>query len=132
MTISSASVDKDGVVSSAGGTAKALTSLGDTANSHNAFFEGPDFLTRNVAEFSTKTPKVSSSAPNGYTQQRSNLKLKFPLALDNGNVTINTVDIGVSCDIETTDAEKDTILSYAAQFLSDTDFSAFWKNQSVE
>lgn len=131
MSISTASILKDGTVATTGGTAQAFTSLGDTLNQHNAYFDGSDFLTRSECNFTVKAPKISASAPNGYTQARSTVIMKVPLALDNGSNTVNTIKIEFSSDVETTDAEKQTMIVYAAQLLHDTDFSAFWKSGST-
>lgn len=131
MSLETASVLKDGTVATTGGTAKALTSLGNTLNQHNLYLEGPDHLTRLEVVATVKEPKPSTNAPNGYTQARSTILLKSPLALDNGNSTVNTIQISFACDVEMTDAEKQTMLVYAAQLIHDSDFSEFWKNQSV-
>jgi len=132
MTIANGSILKDGTISVTGGTATDLSSLGNTLNQHHAYFDGTDYLTRSMAEFSIKQPKVSANAPNGYTQARSIMVIKSPLALDNGNTTFNSISINFACDVETTQAEKRTMLGLAAQMLSDSDFSDFWENQSTE
>lgn len=132
MSLANSSVLKDGTVSATGGTAKTLTSLGADLNQHDLFLDGTDIRTRTELVATTSKPKVKTSAPNGYTQQRSQMYLKVPLELDNGDRTVNTVQITFACDIETTDAEKDTILSYAAQLLSDSDYSSFWKDQAID
>jgi hypothetical protein len=53
------------------------------------------------------------------------------LALDNGNRTVNTFTLSLSVDPETTDAEIESMLVLAAQLLHDSDFSDFWKKQSL-
>ncbi len=131
MSISTASVLKDGTLSATGGTASALTTLGESLSEHKAYVDGPDFLTRSDISFTVKAPKVSSGAPNGYTQHRSICLIKTPLVLDNGNTTVNTVKIEFSTDVETTDAEKETLRVYAAQLLFDSDFDDFWKHGSL-
>jgi len=131
MTIKSASILKDGAVATTGGSAAAFTSLGVTMNRHKAFFDGTDHRTRSEVVATTKDPKVSASAPNGYTQARSNMLFKVPKLLANGLYTINTIQVSMSCDVETTQAEKQRLLGYAAQGATDSDFTSFWENQGV-
>lgn len=131
MSIEAGSILLDPTTSFTGGTAKAFTSLGQNGQIHEVVFDGTDYLTQSRASFKTKSPKISASAPNGYTQKRNEVIFKTPLALDNGNSTVNTVSIVLSADVETTEAEIETMLEYAAQLLADTDFSDFWKQQSL-
>lgn len=131
MTIQTASILKDGTVATTGGTAKAFSSLGNALGQHDVYFDGSDYLTRLQATFSAKTPKVSASAPSGYTQSRQTVVLKVPKALASGATTINTIKIEFAVDVETTDAEKSTMLVYGAQLLHDSDFAEFWKAGST-
>lgn len=85
-----------------------------------------NFLTKRNFDFTTKEPKVSSTAPNGYTQQRATFVLKAPYILTNGNRTVNTIRIEFACDIELTVAEKYELLLEASQVLGDLDFQGFW------
>lgn len=131
MSLTSASVLKDGTVATTGGTATALNSLGNTLNQHKLYMDGTDHLSRTEVLAVVKEPKVNAGAPNGYTQARSTITLKVPLALDNGNLTYNTLQISLACDVETTQAEKQTLMVYGAQVLADSDFTEFWEDQSV-
>lgn len=131
MSIAGSSILKDGTIATTGGTASALTSLGDSLTEHKAYLDGTDFLSRSEVSFSVKSPKVSVSAPNGYTQQRCVAIIKTPLVLDNGNTTINTFKIEFSSDVETTDAEKETLRVFAGQLIADSDFDDFWKHGST-
>jgi hypothetical protein len=90
-----------------------------------------NYLTKRTYEFSVKDAKPSSTAPNGYTQQRATCVFKAPFILDNGNRTVNTVRIEFACDIELTVAEKYELLLQASQLLGDTDFQGFWTNLSL-
>lgn len=132
MTISSGSILKDPTITPSGGTAQSLNSLGGTMERKDAYFDGTQVGSRNEVSFTTKSPKVSASAPNGYTQARCNAVIKSPLALDNGNATVNTGRIEFSYDVETTAAEKATLRLYMAQLLTDSDFTEFCDGQSVE
>lgn len=131
MAIEDGSVLLDPTTSFSAGTEKAFTSLGQNGNIHEVTFAGTNFITQMRAIFKTKGPKISASAPNGYTQQRNEVLIKQPFALDNGNSTICTVSIVMSTDVEMTSTEKETLMEYAAQFLTEADFQDFWKQQSL-
>lgn len=122
--------DPTSIVTS-GGTAKSLTSIGNDAKTRQTFFDGTDFLTRSNLNFEVRLPRTDGGAPGGYTQQRSIVVLKSPKVLANDEKTFNTLTINVGYDPETTDAEKDTMLAYGAQILSDSDFSDFLKDQAL-
>lgn len=132
MPINTASVLKDGVVATTGGVATAMSSLGSTLEKHEVFFDGADVRTRSSALFSARAAKPASGAPNGYTQERRKVIVRCPLLLDNTKMTVNTVAIEFAVDVETTQAEIDTLRSYAAQVIADTDFDAFWRSGSVQ
>lgn len=132
MTISTASVLKDGTVATTSGTATSLLSKGNTLLQHNCILDdGAVFALQSSLQFTTKEPKASESAPNGYTQGRNSVYLKAPLSLDNGKTTVNTGSISIACDSETTAAEKLTMRVYLAQILVDPDFTDFWDKQST-
>lgn len=132
MAIRLASILLDATVSFTAGTAKSLTYLGNSLQEVKTFWNGTDLRTRYEIFFSVKTPSVKADAPNGYTQARCVSYMKFPKTLINGKVTSNTLQITFSTDVETTDAEKQTYLNAAGQILLDTDFSSFWKAQSLD
>lgn len=132
MSIAAGSVKKDGtLLTPSDGTATAMNTLGNTRREHPVYFDGTDFLVRSDALFSVKTPKVSSVAPNGYTQARAILQIKVPLALDNGLSTVNSFNVEFSYDVETTAAEKATIRGLAAQIIYESAFDAFWDQLSM-
>lgn len=130
MSITSSSVLVDGTVATTGGTATGVI-VKDTNNPFVCVLnDASEFIDQTLIKFSTKEPYVDSSAPNGYTQKRSEVYVSVPLALDNGNYTKNTLRITLSVDHETTDAEVQSMLVLGAQLLHDTDFSDFWKKQA--
>lgn len=132
MTILNASILVDGTVATTGGTATTFVSKGNTLNAHSAIVDdSSEFIAQSTCNFSIKDPKVSVSSPNGYTQARNTVKFNVPLALDNGNYTVNTLTIQLSVDPETTDAEIESMLVFGAQLLHDSDYSDFWKKQSL-
>jgi hypothetical protein len=115
-----------------GGDDQALVSLGISANKNVVFFDGDtDFRTRRTIDFTTKAPTVQASAPNGYTQARSTALLKFPLELDNGERTVNTVRIEVAYDPESTAAEVEEMLEVAGQVVGTSAFFDFWKEHNL-
>jgi hypothetical protein len=132
MSIAAAAVLVGGSLTPSGGSSEDLTSLGIVSGVHRAIFNGSTFLDRSEAAFSVSEPKIKTDAPNGYTQQRCTMKLKFPLALDNGNSTFNTVEVKVSYDPETTASEVAEMCGEAAQFLVSSDLTSFWDSQSLE
>lgn len=132
MTIVAASVLKDGTVATTGGTATTLISKGQTLGQHDVIInDSAAFFAQSTISFVTKDPKPSVNAPNGYTQARCSAKLSVPLALDNEKVTVNTLTIQLAYDPEATAAEIESMLVYGAQLLKDSDFSDFWKKQSL-
>jgi hypothetical protein len=132
MSIESSAVLVDGTVATTGGTNTSVITKGQSLDSHKVILDdGAEFIDTSTIDFSIKDPKVNSGSPNGYTQARSSVKLSVPLALDNGNRTVNTFTLSLSVDPETTDAEIESMLVLAAQLLHDSDFSDFWKKQSL-
>lgn len=132
MSIDSASILVGGTTSTTGGSATTFIVKGDTLNEKRVILDNSAaFADETKVQFSIKDPVVNSGAPNGYTQARSTAKILVPLALDNGLYTVNTVTISVSFDPETTSAEKDNLIDLAVQLLNDSDYSDFWKKQSL-
>lgn len=132
MSIVSGSVLYDGTVATTGGTATSFISKGGTLAQLDVILDdSSEFKDQTKVEFKVSEPRVQTSAPNGYTQQRNVVKVLSPLDLDNSNRTINTLEIKMSVDHETTDAEIESLLVLGAQLLHDSDFSDFWKKQSL-
>lgn len=132
MGIQTSSVNIDGTVSTSGGTATGMIAKGNTLNEIQVILDdSSEFVEQTKIDFQVKEPVVKPSAPNGYTQARNTVRIYVPLALDNGNVTVNTLELKLSCDHETTEAEVQSLLVLGAQLLSDSDYSDFWKKQSL-
>lgn len=133
MSIRSSSILVDGTVAITAGTATASISKGNDLNIHTVVLDdSSEFIDQTTMVFTAKDPKVSASAPNGYTQQRNTVKINVPLALDNLQRTVNTVTVIVACDPETTDAEKASMRVLATNVLNDSDFTAFWDDGSLD
>lgn len=89
-----------------GGSTVIMKSLGGSLRSTTLYLsEGLSSILRKTVEVTSSAPAPSTSAPNGYTQQRVSLFFKFPKLLGNGNYTTNTMRIDMRYDPETTDAE---------------------------
>lgn len=132
MALTSASINVDGTVATTGGTATALTKLGGSLDSHDAILaDNAAYAARTQISFVAKPPKVSATAPAGYTQARTSVKLMKPKTLANAARTINSVKLELSVDPETTAAEIQTLLVLSAQLLVDSDFADFWKQQAL-
>jgi hypothetical protein len=133
MAIKTASILLDATIAFSAGTAKALTFLTQASASELiAFFNGTDFRTRFEAKFTSVMPYKKKDAPNGYSQNTRKCLLKFPKTLANGNITINTAEIIIRTDVETTDAEQNTYRNTVAQMAWDSDFDGFWKSGSLD
>lgn len=86
-----------------------------------------DLRIRRTVVGSFKNPKANAGSPNGYTQARATLTFKKPKMLANGKITVNTIQVSMAYDWETTDAEKTELLDVAAQMCFDADFTPFFK-----
>jgi len=73
----------------------------------------------------------SDAAPGGNTQARATIRFNVPRTLSNGNVSTDTVELKLSCDIETSIAEKQEMLNIIAQTCVDSDFTDFYTNQVI-
>jgi len=132
MPLQTASVLSGATITPSGGTALAFTGAGIRNNTHPLFVAADaDLRTRRTMMCTVKDPKVSASAPNGYTQARSSVTFKSPLSLDNGSITVNTVRVEVSYDVETSAAELAELKVIGAQILTDSDFDALFQSQSL-
>lgn len=132
MSLSAASILVGTTLAGTGGTATTFKTLGNTLTQHNLLLDdGSEFINQTELDFTIKSPKVDTSAPNGYTQQRMTCVIKRPLALDNGNRTVNTVRIEISVDHEATASEIDSLRELAAQVVFDADYDDFWQSMSL-
>lgn len=132
MTIRNSEILLDPSTAFTGGTAKPLSFLSFDKGQFRLFLDGTTVLDRTEAEFSAKSARPKTDAPNGYTQQRRTANLRVPKTLANGKLTYATVTVSISSDIEHTDAEVDTLRAYGAQLLMETDYNAFWRSLSLD
>lgn len=133
MSLSNASISEGATIAPTGGTALAFEGAGARGNSHMIFASADtDLRTRRTITTTVREPKPLATAPNGYSQARTSFTMKFPLELDNGNITVNTVRIEFSTDPETSQAELEEYRVQAAQVCSDADFAGAVKSLSLE
>ena len=115
-----------------GGTALAFSQSGQVQNGVVLTPVGDtDFRTRRRITCKIQHPKTLASAPNGYSQARCNAEFTVPIILANGRYTFNAISVQLRYDVETSDVQKQALLDMAAQMIIDSDFSAFWKAQSL-
>lgn len=132
MSIASLSLLEGATITPSGGTALAFNASVPYNGSVKAYCTtDTDLRSRRTIDFSVKEPKVSPSAPAGYTQARANTFIRAPLALDNGSSTTNTVSIGFSFDPETTQAEVLELRKLAVLAIIDSDLDGFYNNLSL-
>lgn len=133
MSLTNASVLSGATITPSGGSALPFASLGIRNNTNVLYATGDaDLRTRRSIVCSVKEPKVSTGAPNGYTQARATMIFKSPLTLDNGNVTVNTVRVEIAYDVETSAAEVTELSVIGAQLLADADFSSLISDLSLD
>lgn len=131
MSISTLSVLVDGTITASAGTATSVISKGIVGSNHPVVLDDSSaFDSQTTVIFNTKEPKISETAPNGYTQKRSGYKILSPLALDNGNRTVNSASFQISVDPETTAAELTSLKVLACQCIMDSDLDDFYEKQS--
>lgn len=134
MTIANSTILVGGTPSVTGGTSTALLSKdsGGSGDNHIVMLDnGAALLSQETIDFTCRHPKVSSGAPSGYTQARNGVFHKMPKILANGKRTVNTGNIQLSVDVETTVAEKLAMRVALMQLLFGADFLKFWDDQTT-
>lgn len=108
-----------------------VTSKTDSQKTITQVAADTDFRTKRTFEFVAKGPVSNPGAPNGYTQVRNSVRFKVPRLLANGKISVDTVDVIVSTDVETSAVNRKDMRYIGAQLLCDPDFDAFWDSQSL-
>jgi len=127
MSLSSASVPIGATYSPTGGSATSLVSMGTTLDQNKLYVDdASSLILRKTCLATVKAPTPLASAPNGYTQQRSKLVFHVPLLLDNGEYTVNTVEISMSYDPETDSSELAYLRELIAHVGVDADFNGLF------
>jgi len=119
-------------IAATGGSALAFAAGQSSATTMHLYVSADtDLRTRRTIDVVIKPPKIQPTAPNGYTQARATATYKKPKLLANGKITVNSVQVSMSYDVETTQAEIQELMDVGAQMIFDADFTALWKNQSL-
>lgn len=127
MSLATLSLLETATTAASGGTAMPMTSAGGSLDKNRLLVDADtDLRTQRRLDLQVSRPKVQAVAPNGYTQARAMATLSVPRTLANGNISVDTVFIRMSTDVETTVAEKDELASIAAQLLVDSEMAGFW------
>jgi len=115
-----------------GGTALTFSSLGNNLGSNTLIVAADTTLNlRRSINATVSSPKASSGAPGGYTQARQTLRFNVPRTLANGNVSVDTIELKLSTDVETSVADKQEMLNIIGQACVDADFTEFFTNQVI-
>lgn len=135
MGIQTATLLEGATVSATGGTVRTLAPISASSGQATMFVDSDTSLvSRRTIVATVKQPKrVAGANSEGvqFTQARSRIVVRYPKVLANGYVTINSVTIEVSTDVETTAAERHELRNVGAQLLFDADFTSFWDNLST-
>lgn len=116
-----------------GGTDTVVVSLGDSLTKHEIFIpeSGKTQRTRKSVDFSVAQPRTSANSPGGSTQGRSAVILRFPIVLDNGDITNATARIELARPVEMSSDDFDEMRSLAVQALADTDYDDLWNHHAL-
>lgn len=116
-----------------GGTALSLTGTGISGGTDTSAYvaSDTDLRTRRRIDFNISKPRVQNGTPNGYTQAKCQAKFFKPKTLANGKITVNSVSILMSYDVETSQTEIQELMDVGAQLLFDADFTNLWKAQNL-
>lgn len=90
-----------------------------------------DGVTRRLISLKGTPWRQAAGTPNGYTQARSVATLKYPLLLANGNITVETIQISLAYDIESSVARITALLDDACQIQKHADLQPFWTTQAL-
>jgi len=120
-------------IAASGGSALPFSSLGpvNAGQVVLAATADTDLRTRRLLKCTAKPPTVLSTAPNGYTQAKTETLYVKPKLLANGKITANTVQVTVKYDVETTQTEIQELLDVGAQICCDSDFTAYHKTLNL-
>lgn len=132
MPLATANIPIGATYAPTGGSATAFSSLGYSSDGVHKLFidDGSSLILRKNVIVTTRAPVVSVGAPNGYTQQRVNVYMKFPKLLANGNYTVNTVRVELAYDSESSAADIALMREMLAHLGSDADFDGLYEDAS--
>jgi hypothetical protein len=116
-----------------GGTTDPIMSGGQSFDKSLLLFtDDVSQQTQRTAEFSVKRSKVSSNSPDGSTQARRSIVMKFPKLLANGSYTVNTVRLELSASVESVAADISEMRLYMASAIIDSEATDFFNSLTTE
>lgn len=128
MSLQNATLPLGGTPSVAGGSTITYGVTRNTGNQITAVVTADtDFRTRRSFRATAKSPSIKTDAPNGYTQQRNEIRFDDPILLSNGKHTTNSIGVWISFDPEASAAQKQALLDKALAAVMDSDFTDFMK-----
>lgn len=132
MPFNNASLLDNPTVAFSAGSAITLVSQGSSERENRLYVdEDSSSVLRRYVTVKATPARVSTSAPGGYTQERSFVACTVPKVLTNGNRTTNTGRIEISVDPETTDAERTALRKLMMQML-DAQFDALYNKGNAQ
>lgn len=121
----------DWTLTTVGSSPEAVLHLSDDSGSKRIGIGQGSFLERTTVEFKTRNPSVSVTAPGGYTQATSEMVIKQPITLENGNTTVNTARVSLRYDPSSSLDNIRELRSLILQLVAESDYNQFWKFQSL-
>lgn len=88
-----------------------------------------DFTVRPTAEVKTRVPSLGKDGY--YTKRKIDVKLVQPVKRADGTVAFSVWRITNETPVEMLEADRSDHQFRAAQFISDTDFTALWKDGNI-
>lgn len=132
MPISGATLLNGGAIAASGGTSKTFSDVGETIKNGKkvADFSVVDARVRPTITCVNR-PASLNSLGIYISKDKRTAKLVQPKVIASGALVFNVREIRAEDHPETTDAEKAILDSYAAQIISDSDFTQFFRNGST-
>lgn len=132
MPISGATLLYGGTVSVAGGTSKTFSEVGESIKNGKKVTDLSVVDARIRPTITCVNRPASLNSLGMYiSKDKRTAKLVQPKVTTSGALVFNVREIRAEDHPETTDAEKVVLDSYAAQLLSDSDFTQFFRNGSI-
>lgn len=133
MSLSSLTVQRaPSGISFTGGTTESYSVKSSSGKTLNLMCTADtDYRTARTMSFTANPPNIAPLAPNGYTQARNSVTLKVPKLLANGKITVNTINVTISTDVETTSAEISFLMDTMSQVMSSANAVTFFHNQAL-
>lgn len=131
MALIGMSIPAGATLAATGGTAKSFTTDGVdvTSGVHLSDASAADFRVRPNCTFKVKQPSLDSQGV--YSKDKKSVTYVVPKILASGKTVFNLIRIEREVHPESSQAEADHLNNMGAQFLFDSDTSAFWSAGST-